>query len=932
MKRLARPWLSAQVLAAMALVLGGLHAANRSTDGQSASPPRSSPARLFSGERQPPSLDLTDGAAPPRRLAEHQLPEVASDGVDVPPPEEPDHLLTAGQFKRPTDTLPAPQQLRPQPSSAATDEPTTVEVAAPRRLAPPTRPVSESATPPLKPASPSALDRLKPTPIFPRAAKAAERLKTTPLATEPAPSLSDQPLAAPGPLANGPIADTPQSNTAQPTGPVTGDPAAKSGETTSPVQPTPTQPTTPSTPQPTPAPALLAPSPSSSSDPSPALTPPTREAAPPTIPLPVPAAKAGEASPSSAGPTLVAPDGDQAPAQPTSPPADKPKGNQDRTEKPDSTSPVTENRVTEKPAAKQPAAESVPSVKPEATTPSPVPKPEPAPASSGTDAPRLEAPQAEAARTESANPGNAKSEPGPLLSNPSAADSGGSNKGNTEPKNVPALKDPLPATPSTPDDQPIKPSLPPLPKSEGEPGTKPSEKPSAPSKDSTPPARPADQPAPDTTTPKATEPDKPAPEPRDPLLNLVDQAINVTTQRELRVGVNSPWQIVHGVVALRWDLRLQTADGKGTVSGIEWLMGGNSFEGQSLWQATQWGGRGHPYTRPYAHEGHPTQFLGYMTMANIPLDYEVQTDTKIVTVRDIINDAKMQVRQGPEITWTLWALAHYEEPDAQWYNSAGEAWSIERLVKMQIEEQVTRGACGGCHGLFALCYARNIYLTQGKQLRGVWYEADNKIKTYAEYSRRMQNRDGSFSSNFYKSPGFSSDFSSRLNTTGHQLEWIMVALPQSRLKEQWVRNAVECLSRDLIINARNPSDTGPMYHSLHALILYRQRLDPNYLVPKRNSPLKLIERNRAEPIAKQPGIPQAAVAPQSPVPSGNPTPVSHPDPVPEGKATPVARTEPAAEGLRPVSKPTALRAVPVPRTLPRSAGSAAPVDGRDIDP
>ena len=85
---------------------------------------------------------------------------------------------------------------------------------------------------------------------------------------------------------------------------------------------------------------------------------------------------------------------------------------------------------------------------------------------------------------------------------------------------------------------------------------------------------------------------------------------------------------------------------------------------------------------------------------------------------------------GGESFKRILALAHYEEPDAQWFNAAGEPWSIERLVKMQIDEPVTSGACGGCHGLFALAYARNMYISTGKPLRGVWFEADQKIKRY----------------------------------------------------------------------------------------------------------------------------------------------------------------------------------------------------------
>ncbi len=340
---------------------------------------------------------------------------------------------------------------------------------------------------------------------------------------------------------------------------------------------------------------------------------------------------------------------------------------------------------------------------------------------------------------------------------------------------------------------------------------------------------------------------KPAPAtpPADPLGESIEKAIRTTSQRRLTAGVHTPWQVVHGILAQRWDLSLVKKDQPGEeISAIEWITSGISFDGEPLWEATPYGGRGHPFTRPYAFEGHPTQFMGYMTMANIPLDYEVKTPTKIITIRDIIKDAKMQVHAGVEITWTLWALAHYEEPDAQWFNAAGEPWSIERLVKMQIDEPVTSGACGGCHGLFALAYARNMYISTGKPLRGVWFEADQKIKRYILEAQALQNPDGSFSTNHFNGPGFSNDFATRIATSGHQLEWLMVALPQSKLKQEWVRRGIANVARDLVDNRHVASDCGPLFHGMHALVIYRQRTVPDYLVPQFNSHVKIAERGK----------------------------------------------------------------------------------------
>lgn len=377
----------------------------------------------------------------------------------------------------------------------------------------------------------------------------------------------------------------------------------------------------------------------------------------------------------------------------------------------------------------------------------------------------------------------------------------------------------------------------------------------------------------------------PASTPTGTLQELVDQAISETSRRRMTAGHHTPWQIVHGIVALRWQCMLTS--GNMEVNAIEWLAAGQRHNGEPLWQVTPYGGTGHPFTKPYAFEGHPTQFMGYMTMANIPLDYEFRADKGVITVKDIINDAKMQVTHGPEITWTLWALAHYEEPDAQWFNARGEPWSIERLVGIQTDEPVTIGACGGCHGLFALAYSRNLYLLRGKPLSGVWVAADQKVKRYVEEARSLQNGDGSFSSNNFKGPGYSQDYLTRLSTSGHQLEWLMIALPNRRLSEPWVEKAVENIARDLLNSRRYPADCGPLYHALHALVLYKQRTVPGAQEPVRTSELKLVDRNKPKPVSAPlvaAPAPQMTVTPVLPQVTPAPLPVS-PAPITAEKPT-----------------------------------------------
>src|SRR5262249_29629862 len=48
--------------------------------------------------------------------------------------------------------------------------------------------------------------------------------------------------------------------------------------------------------------------------------------------------------------------------------------------------------------------------------------------------------------------------------------------------------------------------------------------------------------------------------PTDALAETVEKAIQVTSQRRLTAGVHTPWQVVHGILAQRWDLSLLKQD------------------------------------------------------------------------------------------------------------------------------------------------------------------------------------------------------------------------------------------------------------------------------------------------------------------------------------------------------------------------------------
>jgi hypothetical protein len=338
-------------------------------------------------------------------------------------------------------------------------------------------------------------------------------------------------------------------------------------------------------------------------------------------------------------------------------------------------------------------------------------------------------------------------------------------------------------------------------------------------------------------------PDSEVQQPADPLLQLVDDAIQRTTMRYLDVDVHTPWQIAHGVLALRKDYELKSRGRK--INAIEYISNQAMYQGEYWFEKTPHGGRGHPFTVPYAFEGHVNQFLAILTMSDLPLDHQFRVkDGQVVTMAEMVRHAQMFANTQEETTWTLWFLTRYVEPDATWINQAREAWSMERLVTIQTNATVTNAPCGGTHQLFALSLARNSYMQKYGRLTGAWLQADQKIQSHIAAAQSLQNRDGTFSTQFFKGRGESSEFNERIKSSGHMLEWLMAALPERRLKEYWVRHAVEAVARDLINNANQPADCGPLYHAMHSLVLYRERVTPKSPQP----PAELVTTEPAQPI------------------------------------------------------------------------------------
>ncbi len=309
----------------------------------------------------------------------------------------------------------------------------------------------------------------------------------------------------------------------------------------------------------------------------------------------------------------------------------------------------------------------------------------------------------------------------------------------------------------------------------------------------------------------------------DALHARIDAIIQYTlNQRMMNTSDQAAWQIVHGLEAYGRDLKISAAGE--TVGALEYLFQGRPLKGWNL--------------RPGDHgviaiqepgsktgQGHPDQWLGYLSQCGVKLDDKLVVGGKDYRVKDLLTQAQWDIFDGMEATWTLMAAIAWLPLDAKWQAKDGTTWTIERIVKMEADQKIGEGGCYGSHRLYALSLAVNRYMHETgltpKQLKGPWQVALGKITQAKSLVREYQQNDGTISTALFAGPSKSNELGAKLYAGGHTLEFLAVALTPDEIDEPWVTLAVSRLCDQMEAMKEVAPDCGALYHGAHGLMLYR---------------------------------------------------------------------------------------------------------------
>ncbi len=318
-----------------------------------------------------------------------------------------------------------------------------------------------------------------------------------------------------------------------------------------------------------------------------------------------------------------------------------------------------------------------------------------------------------------------------------------------------------------------------------------------------------------------------------PIGQLVEKVLSDNlANRTLAAPTHGAWQILHGVLAYGDQFTLQTDDGS-DVPAVEYMLAGgavNGFEptrGDQLGSPPRAGLRMEMQPSTKIGQGHRDQWLAVMVQSGLAEDSTIVSPAGTFTIGDWVRQTEHDIYKNleHEFSWTLIALTAFQKTSRQWYGGDGERYSVESLLQSELSKDLVQSSCGGTHRLIGISMTLNKRRAEGAPITGVWLEAETMLDDNVRLAQQNQNPDGSYSVAYLHRPGWTRDLGETLGTTGHVLEFLAIAASDDTLQQPWVERSVRRLC-DVLVSCQDVDlECGVLYHALHGLAVYQNRMN-----------------------------------------------------------------------------------------------------------
>ena len=281
----------------------------------------------------------------------------------------------------------------------------------------------------------------------------------------------------------------------------------------------------------------------------------------------------------------------------------------------------------------------------------------------------------------------------------------------------------------------------------------------------------------------------------------------------------SNWGMMHAIMVYGVDTQLIANNRR--YSTIAWIAGNNICRGQRLLTHDATG------IKPKSGvglQGHQAQMLAVFSLCDVPADYPLYAGNTKYSVQDVINVEMRDCKPGEELTFTLIGLSHYLDTDATWIAGDGQRWNFQRLIAEELSQPIVGTACGGTHRLMGFAHALRKRREEGKPIIGQWARAEYFLRDFVAYTYRLQNRDGSMSTNWFEGRGDNGNIDRKIQTTGHMVEFLLTVTPDSQLQDPRLVRAINFLMTSMHNDLGRDWKIGPKGHALRSMAMYHDRV------------------------------------------------------------------------------------------------------------
>ncbi len=320
----------------------------------------------------------------------------------------------------------------------------------------------------------------------------------------------------------------------------------------------------------------------------------------------------------------------------------------------------------------------------------------------------------------------------------------------------------------------------------------------------------------------------------------IEGALEQVRSRDL-MAKHGFWTVFHGILGTGLEkTMLKDPKTNEKVSAIDYICKGGELPGLKF-EPSQFGldvQTVNPKNSPdlqFIAQGHQDQFIAEMTQWGMKPDRKFRVGGMDYMFQDFINHSRMRtsVKKEQELSWAIIIIAQFYGTDYSWKNGDGDSLRFQDVVRYELDQPIgnEKAACGGTHRLFGLTWAYRLHLKGGGKKVGVWLDVEKKIADYKQIARKLQNRDGTFSTKYFDPdepdpvPNAAIDKTElRISTSGHVLEWLALAMTDDELRSPWMQNAVNGLVILILEMGPRSIDGGALYHAAHGLHLYHERV------------------------------------------------------------------------------------------------------------